>query len=31
LICFLDISDRGIGVFVEKDKPGSAPESNSND
>ena len=31
LICFLDISDRGIGVFVEKDKPGSALESNSND
>ena len=30
-IGFLDFSGRGIGVFVEKDKPGSAPESNSND
>ena len=32
LICFLDKSRGGsIGVWVEKDKPGSTPESNSND
>jgi len=32
LICFLDKSSGGsIGVWIEKDKPGSTPESNSND